>query len=166
MEILDIYDKDANKTGKTVNREDIDNMKEGDYIVVPVCLIVNLDGKILLTQRSYEKDGGGLWEPTKGALRSGEKPIDGMRRELQEEIGLTNSDGIRMIGKLLRHNKIYFIYELKKDIKIEDLSFTDNEVMGAKYVSEEEYRKMAEDGLLRNKAMLMLLDVYKEKSVK
>lgn len=50
--------------------------------------IVTYQGKILLTQRPHGKKHGGQWEFPGGKLEENESPIDGLKRELIEEIGL------------------------------------------------------------------------------
>ena len=55
MELWDIYDKDRNKTGRTMKRGE--PMKDGDYhLVVHIC-IFSSDGKMLIQQRQPFKDG-------------------------------------------------------------------------------------------------------------
>jgi 8-oxo-dGTP pyrophosphatase MutT (NUDIX family) len=54
------------------------------YRVSIKVIAVNEEGKFLLT-----KEENGLWEMLGGGLDWGEKPTEGIQRELQEEAGLT-----------------------------------------------------------------------------
>jgi len=47
------------------------------------------DGAILLSLRAAHADQGGLWEFPGGKLEAGERDIDGLARELREELGIT-----------------------------------------------------------------------------
>jgi len=49
-------------------------------------------GHVLLARRAYEPDAG-LWDVPGGFLEEGEDPLEGLRRELLEETGLTIEPG-------------------------------------------------------------------------
>jgi 8-oxo-dGTP diphosphatase len=55
--------------------------------VVAVAL-VDVDGRVLLTQRPEGKQLAGLWEFPGGKLEAGERPEEALIRELQEELGI------------------------------------------------------------------------------
>ena len=101
-EILDIYDENRNKTGKTIERKDGNTLNKGEYILWVQCWIINLSGEILLTQRKLSKRYGGMWEPTVGCVKSGETSIEGIQREIKEEIGI---DICKSDFKLFKTNK-------------------------------------------------------------
>jgi len=166
MEYFDVYDENANKLNRIVARAEYkEKLNHGEYIITPLCLVLNAKNEILITKRALDKKGGGLWEPTKGGLRSGETPEDGMKRELVEEIGLANSDDIKLVDKIILKQIIHLIYMLKADIDVTDLKFVDGEVIDAKFVTPEEFGRMADDGELNKKEMKMLLKSY-EKGLK
>jgi 8-oxo-dGTP diphosphatase len=56
-------------------------------LVVAVAL-VDADGRVLIAQRPPGKTLGGLWEFPGGKLEPGERPEDGLIRELDEELGV------------------------------------------------------------------------------
>lgn len=162
IEKLDVYDKEKKRTGKIIERKQGVTLNKGEYIISVQCWIVNSEGKILLTQRSLNKTHGGMWEPTGGLVISGETSKQGIKRELKEEIGLDiNDDKIELIKEIVEDNKDlnFFrdIYLIKTDIDLKELSFKDNEVMDAKYVTIEEFSKMIE-----NNEAFDWLDYFKE----
>ena len=72
---------------------DADRPREGgqDRAVVDVAVgvLVRPDGAFLLTSRPAGKVYAGYWEFPGGKLEAGETVADALRRELQEEIGVT-----------------------------------------------------------------------------
>lgn len=165
-EILDIYDKDRNRTGKTIERKEGNTLNKGEYIIWVQCWIINLSGKILMTQRKLSKKHGGMWECTVGCVKSGETSIEGIQREIKEEIGVDISENE---FKLFRTNKeeredvsgFRDIYVVNKDITLQDISFEDGEVINAKYVTIEEFKEMIEKGETFEWFTSFLNDYYK-----
>lgn len=147
QELIDIYDANKNKTGKTINREDIDKLNEDEYIIVSHCWIINSSKQILLTQRSLTTNRGGKWEDTHGGVRAGETSQEGMIRELKEEIGIDISKNeLQLIKTMKRESRFRDIYVVKKDVSLDDISFNDGEVMDCKYVTLDEFKEMIEKG--------------------
>lgn len=56
-------------------------------------LVVDGHGRLMLARRAHEPDAG-LWDTPGGFLDEGEHPLDGIRRELLEETGLTVEPGL------------------------------------------------------------------------
>lgn len=50
-------------------------------------LVIDEDGRVLLTRRKPEQPMGGYWELPGGKLEAGEAPVAALVRELAEEIG-------------------------------------------------------------------------------
>jgi ADP-ribose pyrophosphatase YjhB (NUDIX family) len=55
-------------------------------------LVRDDEGRILLARRAFEPDAG-LWDMPGGFLEAGEHPLDGLRRELEEETGVSADSG-------------------------------------------------------------------------
>lgn len=92
MELWDIYDKDKKRTGRTMERDDW-RLKEGEYHLSVLGIIVRPDGRYLVTQRKLDKPWApGWWEVPGGAVQAGEKSVDAVIREIHEETGLDVKD--------------------------------------------------------------------------
>ena len=147
LEIVDIYDENKCKTGRTLVRSK-DFLKPGEYILASQAIILNSKREILISKRSEFKDKFPLmWECNGGAVLTGETSLDGVVREIQEELGITlnKEDGI-----YLKTSKNSFrfkdVYLFVKDIEIENIKFTDEESIAAKWVNIKEFMNMFNNG--------------------
>ncbi len=88
MEIIDLYDKDRIKTGKTIVRGE--PVPRGYFKSVVHLCIFNSKGEMLIQQRQpTKKSMPDLWDfSVAGAVSSGETPCDAIHRETMEELGL------------------------------------------------------------------------------
>lgn len=146
-EKLDIYDENRVKTGKIIERKEGKSVDGNEYVLAVQCWIINTKKEILLTQRKLDKKDGGKWEPTSGLVQSGENSIQGVKRELREEIGIGIDDRELKLFKTVKEgNTIRDIYVVNKDISIDDIKFCDGEVINAKYVTIEEFEKIIDNG--------------------
>lgn len=59
------------------------------------------NGTILLAQRTYPPDLAGQWELPGGKVHEGELPAEALRRELEEELGVTSAIGPRIGADVL-----------------------------------------------------------------
>lgn len=144
MEYLDVYNKNKELVGKTIERhESRDVLGENEYFLFEQAWVINNEGKILLTRRAPNKKYAGFWEPTSGHVMAGEKSIDGIKRELREEIGIDLKENELILAKSFIDKKsIKEIWIVKKDIPISNLKFIDDEVSDAKYVTIDEFKEM------------------------
>jgi 8-oxo-dGTP diphosphatase len=65
---------------------------ERAVIDVAVGVLIRPDGDLLLTTRPLGKVYAGYWEFPGGKLEAGETVLQALRRELQEELGITIAD--------------------------------------------------------------------------
>ena len=145
-ELVDVYNKNKNITGKIIERKNISLLSHDEYIITVHCFIINLSNQILLTQRSLTKNRGGKWEETHGALKAGETSVLGIQRELKEEIGIDiQTNELKLVKTLRRKNKFRDIYIMKKDIPLDLIKYNDGEVMACKYVTLEQFKTMIEN---------------------
>lgn len=95
MELWDIYDKNKQKTGRTMKRNDW-QLKDDEYHLTVLGVVARPDGKFLITKRVMTKSWApGWWEVSGGAAMAGEESEKAVVREIYEETGLDveNADG-------------------------------------------------------------------------
>ena len=102
-ELWDIYDKNRKKTGKVVERGKYE-FKEDEYHIVVEGIIINSKKQILITKRSANKKFGLMWEFNGGSVLSGETSLDGIIRELNEELGICLSKKEAVFFKSIKRN--------------------------------------------------------------
>jgi mutator protein MutT len=149
MELLDIYDNSGNVTGKTIIRGDKTAiLGENEHIAIAVIFIESSDGKFLIQKTSKEK--GGEFSSTGGHVNSGETPLEAIKREVKEELGIDIDDeNIEEYGFLSFDMPLRYLFYINKDINIEDIKIQKEEVDYVKYMSIEEIEK-----LIKNNQML------------
>ena len=141
MELWDIYDKDRNKTGRTMKRGE--PMKDGDYhLVVHIC-IFSSDGKMLIQQRQPFKDGwSNLWDITVGGSSvAGDTSIDAAVREVREEVGIQLSPAeLRKTMTIDFGHGFDDFYTVTKDVDISSLKLQYEEVQQVKWADADEIK--------------------------
>lgn len=159
-ELWDVYDKNKIKTGKIVERGN-ETLKEGEYHLVVNAVIINSEGKILLAQRAAHKEHGLKWEFSGGSVVAGEDSLQGILRELYEEIGLRFCPDEAILYKEDIENEHFNFSDLwifNKDVSIEnDIKFNDGETINAKWVTLDEFLEMN-----NNKELAPSADLTKE----
>lgn len=161
MEIIDVYDKNGNKLGRTAARGTAPG--EGEYyLVVHVC-VMNSRGEMLLQQRQITKDRyPGCWDVSAGGFaRSGESSIEATLRELREELGVNvDASALRFV---IREPFLYVLddfYICRADLDVSALVLQPEEVMGAKWAGEEEVLAMRASGELVDYDERLLHDIF------
>ena len=140
-ELLDTFDEYGNKIGTIKKGE-----KTGNYVKCCSCFVVNGKNQILIEKRGKTVLDAGKLDLCSGHVQSGEVPIQGMIRELTEELGIKEDEAreIKSIGKLLiDFNKVGGNFKCITDMfvlkrKKEDLALQDEEVKGIEYYELEE----------------------------
>ena len=98
MELVDVYDRNGNRTGKVVERGT--PLLEGEYILAVGMWIVDSQNRIFLTKRSSEKSyAPNKWENTGGHVQAGEDCLAAVIRELREETGVAvSAEQVTLLG--------------------------------------------------------------------
>ena len=148
MELRDIYDGKGYKTG--VKKERSENLEDGEYYLAAEVWIINSNSKILIQQRSSNKDIlPNMWGLTTGCMITGEDTVEGALREVKEEIGISlEKDELNFIRRIFRKNSIWDIYFVYKDVELSKLILQTEEVSNVKLVSIEEFNSMLLSGEL------------------
>ena len=149
MELWDIYDSERNKTGKIAERGKY-KFNENEYHIVVIGVIINSKKEILISQRAQKKKYPYLWECSGGSVLKDETSVEGVVRELKEELGikLTTKEAIllKQIKREMSEHKelpdFKDIWVFKKDIEINELKFTDGEAINAQWVTIEKFMDM------------------------
>ena len=154
MELWDIYDAEKKKTGRTMKRNDW-CLKDGEYHLTVLGVVVRPDGKFLITQRVMTKAWApGWWEVSGGAAQAGEDSQDAVKREILEETGLdvTGCEG----GYLFTYHREnpgkgdnYFVdvYRFIKDFDEKEVKPQEEETLGFQLATAQEIKAIADQGI-------------------
>ena len=153
-EIWDIYDKNKQRTGRTMIRDDW-NMTPEEYHLTVLGLVRRADGKYLITQRKLDKPwGAGWWELPGGGVQAGEDGDVSARREVTEETGV---DVTGATAELIftyertnyeaKNNYFVDIYRFDMDIDEKDVHVQEEEVESFMFATKEEIDKLGNEGI-------------------
>ena len=154
MELWDIYDSNKQRTGRTMKRNDW-CLKDGEYHLTVLGVVVRPDGKFLITQRVMTKAWApGWWEVSGGAAQAGEDSQDAVQREILEETGLdvTGCEG----GYLFTYHREnpgkgdnYFVdvYRFIKDFDEKEVKPQEEETLGFQLATAQEIKAIADQGI-------------------
>ena len=140
-EIWDVYDENAQKTGRTMKRGE---PLPGDFMLYVVVYLYHPSGKFLIQKRSMAKQTHpGEWDITGGAVLSGEESIYAAIRETEEEIGVRLSESdLRYIGRYKKKNRFAELYFAIKDFDVDKCILQESEVSEVKLVTPDELFRM------------------------
>lgn len=153
-EIWDIYDKNKQRTGRTMVRDDW-HMKDDEYHLSVLGVVVRPDGKFLITKRDESKPwGAGWWEIPGGAVQAGEESEHAVKREIREETGLDVA-GCEGGYQFCYHRENpgkgdnYFvdIYRYVKDFDEGDVKLQTGETAGMMLATKEEIAEFGRRGI-------------------
>ncbi|TQR15303.1 GNAT family N-acetyltransferase [Psychrobacillus soli] len=148
MEVWDIFNENREKTGETHIRGE--DLQEGDFHQVVHVWIMNEDGQLLIQRRQPWKIGwANMWDcSAAGSALMGETSEMAAIREVKEELGIDlemSSSEILFTIKFPRGFDDHFL--VVQDIDIEDIILQYEEVADAKWVTMEEVRELARNGI-------------------
>ena len=148
MKLLDVYDDEGVPTGKVVERSTYkENLSEGEHIAVVQVYIQNKKGEFLIEKSA--KTTGERYLPVSGHLISGEEPVDGMVREIKEEIGLDiDKEELEFVKFYLIDAPLRYIFYIKKDIDIRNLELQHDEVEHVEFMTTEQILYLSANGLM------------------
>lgn len=140
MELWDAYDRDGNKLGFNLVRDD--PFPDGVYHLVCDVVVWHLDGTFLLMQRALDKKGWpGMFEVgAGGSALKGETPLQGALRELREETGIAGTD-LKQIYHIVKDefHTIYYGYVCTTDCPKDSVTLQEGETIDYKWISKEEF---------------------------
>lgn len=140
----DIYNEEKRQTGKKCF-SDVRKLKSGEYHLVVTAIILNENNEILISKRAGYKTHPNMWECCGGSVRSGESSLEGMLREIKEELGIVFNKREAMYLKTIKSEENHDFKDLwvfKRNIKDNEITKPDGEVIDTKWVKIEEFNKM------------------------
>jgi 8-oxo-dGTP pyrophosphatase MutT (NUDIX family) len=143
MELRDLYDINRNKTGETIPAKE-KAIPKGRYFVTVVIFIQNAKGEFLIQKTSLEK--GNKWSSTGGHPSSGESSLEGIVREVKEEIGLDlSNDNLTLFTTLNRDVDFIDLYYINLNVDIKSLVLQEEEVSEIKWMNIDTIEKLIKD---------------------
>jgi 8-oxo-dGTP pyrophosphatase MutT (NUDIX family) len=154
MELWDIYDKNKQRTGRTMVRNDF-TLADDEYHLTVLGVIAARDGRFLITKRVMTKAWApGWWEVSGGAAQAGEESEDAVKREILEETGLdvSGAEG----GYLFTYHREnpgegdnYFVdvYRYVMDIDESSIRLQEAETDGWRLATAEEIAGLGKEGI-------------------
>lgn len=144
MEILDLYDENRIKTGRTYIRGE--NMPEDTYRLIVHLLIFDDYGNLLIQKRQKTKSMANLWDITcGGAASAGETSKEAIARELREELGISlDFTNVRPI--ITANFKYGFddFYLVRENINLDEVSLQEEEVAACRWANFDEVMDLME----------------------
>lgn len=143
MEWLQVFDINENIINKKILRGE--NPTGNEYIMIVYIFIKNSDNKFLLERNTSSNKwvvpGGHVSDP---------QPIEGIKRECKEELGINiDTANIKEIKTLNNNNRLFKIYYLESDIDLNDIKVQKEEVSEAKFYSFNEIDYLIESNEFR-----------------
>lgn len=142
FELWDGYHKDGTLAGCDLIRGE--KIPDGLRHAVAEVFVMHKDGSILLMQRDLDKpDSPGLWESgAGGSVLKGEPVIDGARRELLEETGITADDPLESLYYVVSDTAIFRGYLCVTDIPKDCVKLQKGETIAFRWVNKQEFREI------------------------
>lgn len=143
MEMVDKFDVRRMPLNKVTERYE---RIPGQYRQSVHLWIRNSEGDFLIQQRSFTKRVfPGAWSITGGAVDAGETPLEAVKRECKEELGIDLDE--EKLGLSLSYRREFDfvdVYWTEQEINLEDITMDPSEVINVKYASVDEIKALAE----------------------
>ena len=164
MEIWDAYDRNGNKTGETLIRDE--PIPAGRYHLVCEVLVRHMDGSYLCMIRSRQKPNYPLYPECTagGSALLGEDPLTCIRRELREETGI-ECDEFQEVNRTIRecYATIFHSYICTVDWPKDAITMQEGETEGYQWLSEEEFIALLNSGKMIPGQPERMADWFREK---
>ena len=148
MEILDVYDKYKNLTGKKILKNQYNDLEKGEYILFTYVAIFNNENEMLIQKRQDSLDRHpNLWDiSASGHVISGETSDEAMERKLLEELGHEHKFLEDMPYLTVNNYKSFGdVYIINDNIDINNLKLDYSRVQNVTWASKEEILQLIEE---------------------
>lgn len=148
MDILDIYDKYRNLTGRKMLKNQYSDLRENEFTLFTYLAIFNEDNEMLIQKRHHELDRSpNLWDITaSGHALSGEVSNEAIERKLLEELGYEYSFEDERPYFTVNGNKSYGdVYIINEDVDINNLRLNYNKVQNVTWANKEEILQLIDE---------------------
>jgi len=148
MELIDVLDRDGNKTGKIIERISPMIMEPGEYFRIVDVWILNDQGEFLISKRvSTIKVEPNRWQPTMGLATAGDDSISAALREVKEELGimLNPQNGEKVKSYIAWDRAIIDVWLFRQEIDIDDVVLQPNETNDVLWATKDRIRKLIEN---------------------
>lgn len=151
-EIVDLYDIHGNKLNKQVQRGE--TLPEGEYYLVVTAVIKNHNGDLLISTRAGTKKGAGQLETVGGLVTAGEDSLQGIQREVFEELGLNlplEAFQFKTRYTFETERRYHFdVWLVNCEVDLAQLTLQVEEVKAAQWLSPETFYSALDAGLCFN----------------
>ncbi len=164
MEYFDVYDKDGNKTGKTIERGT--PLKAHEYIKIIHVWIEHSNGEYLIQKRAKKDDAiPHQWAITTGAVTQGETAHEAALRELHEELGITfKKNDLTVLdtftSRRLEFHTITTVFHIQKDVDLNAITIDPKEVLAVRYESLDNIQTMIHNNTFWDYPFLLRIPDY------
>lgn len=148
MEILDVYDKYKNLTGKKIFKNQYNELDYGEYTLFTYVAIFNSDNEMLIQKRQSNLDRyPNIWDiSASGHVISGETSDEAIKRKLFEELGhsheFLDDNPYFTVNNYKSFGEVYIINE---DIDINNLRLDYNKVQNVTWASKDEILQLIDE---------------------
>lgn len=144
MELWEVLDKQGNKTGEIMEKNDESFFKKGFCHLGAEVWIINSENKILLQKRaSSKKICPNVWAMIGGSVIMGENSKQTIVREVKEELNIDiDIDKLEFITKFRIESLIVETFILKCNYEIEEMTLEKDEVSEVKWMTIDEIEEL------------------------
>lgn len=149
IEEWDILDEKGNATGKTMRKGDKIVWEKGVYHQGVDVWIINSDKKILIQKRATQKKlEPNVWAMTGGSVIKGETPLETLKRETFEELGIElNIENALKIQHYRTGNVWLDEYIVEQEIDLKSIIMQKEEVSEVKFATFEEIEELYKENM-------------------